>query len=439
MSIKYFLSRLSSAGSEWLRFSDLAWWALLLCLLVGVFGVGFSAVESIELWRVSALRLGLLLLYLAGAVAVVKPVLTRKLRLNISGNVAIWLVVLILLLLISAISSADPARAIWGNPYRADGLVTLLILIGGSLSFALVFSSSWRSKLVNLGAFMHGLFVLPVLALLLIQQVRFVGDGVLWSEFSLHELVFGYLGNTNLAAGVMVVTLPLAMYWMQQRVRGLWWLVGLVASSSAILYTTSVGAILSLGVYGLFMLGGVLPRKIWIGVLVASCMFGVLVVAESMREQSISVEGRPRLFRTLGQAVLEKPLLGWGWAQVDQAFETIAAHENRTSDVYFDKAHSKLLEYLVVGGVMAGVLLVVLQLSVVREFWRSFVSQETANPFWRAALLTLGIYIVHSQTNVISIYEELFFWLLVGGALIRPLDSTLEKEGRRQVCKDRIQ
>ena len=94
-------------------------------------------------------------------------------------------------------------------------------------------------------------------------------------------------------------------------------------------------------------------------------------------------------------------MFGWGWSNFAAAFAAVDWPVPVQNDVYVDKAHSSLLEVLVSTGIVGfSFYLLILGLMTKR------LSGEY--------LLMFILWLVHSQTNIISISEELVFWILVG-------------------------
>ena len=52
-------------------------------------------------------------------------------------------------------------------------------------------------------------------------------------------------------------------------------------------------------------------------------------------------------------AVQQKPVLGWGMANVDYALEGVHWDYTPEIEAYFDQAHSTVAENLVAGGILA--------------------------------------------------------------------------------------
>ena len=124
-----------------------------------------------------------------------------------------------------------------------------------------------------------------------------------------------------------------------------------------------------------------------------------------------SKSSRTRIFHKLGRAIWQRPVLGWGWANVDTAFESIDWPIAVDDEIYIDKAHSELLELAVVSGLF-GLGIYLLFLSGV---YKEVVSSSKINDEWgQTLLLVCLVYFFHSQTNVVSVSESTVFWISMG-------------------------
>ena len=98
--------------------------------------------------------------------------------------------------------------------------------------------------------------------------------------------------------------------------------------------------------------------------------------------------------------------MGYGVANVDYAFNDGTWPIAVNSDVYLDKAHSTLLETFLTGGFTG----LIAYLGVI--VWLLDTLKTTRRSVRRIMLLLLALYLFHAQTNVISISQELLFWLV---------------------------
>lgn len=105
--------------------------------------------------------------------------------------------------------------------------------------------------------------------------------------------------------------------------------------------------------------------------------------------------------------------MGYGWANVDYAFEEIEWPLSTTDDIYLDKAHSEILETLVTTGVVGLVIYLVIVVFLLKKSIKNMI--QSKNGVWEFTILSvLILYLFHSQTNIISIAEQMFFWFVVG-------------------------
>ena len=112
-------------------------------------------------------------------------------------------------------------------------------------------------------------------------------------------------------------------------------------------------------------------------------------------------------------ASTQRPVLGWGWTNFDYAFRAVDWPYRFEIDAYVDKAHGHYLEHLVTTGIVGLTAYFMLQWAIIRALWskRSNVS--------RYFLLSFLLFIFHSQTNVISISQELIFWFIAGVSMVK--------------------
>ncbi len=120
-----------------------------------------------------------------------------------------------------------------------------------------------------------------------------------------------------------------------------------------------------------------------------------------------SAESRTRIYTKGILASTERPLLGYGWSNFDYAFSSVDWPVRYQDDVYVDKAHSSLVEVLVTTGIFGVCVYLLIILKVAKNL---FKSKNFPNKTLFVGFLLL---ILHMQTNIISISEELIFWLYV--------------------------
>lgn len=337
----------------------------------------------------------------------------------------------VLVAVISSLLGVDLRKSLVGNYYRQDGLLTLFHLAGLFFFLNLFWEKSWQEPLVKTLAISS--MILSFWTIFL--GVRYWGNWGNWGDWGKWGgMVFGKgigatFGNPNFLAGYLLVTLPFTIWGMRDlrpasprfasRSRGgVLRVLGVIGQIGAVFLTGSRAGIL--GVLGLGVFWGwgkVRPTSLGIkrlGILVLLGLLGMLGVLGEMRgmkEKGFVAESRGRIWQKGISAFLKRPILGWGWANFDYAFESSDWPMKFNQDVYVDKAHSSLLEVLVCGGiegvgVYGGMILLRL---------RGLLKDFKGDLNWRKVLLfAFLLFLFHSQTNVISVSEEVIFWLILG-------------------------
>lgn len=364
---------------------------------------GNSYIEQVRVlvfWRCTEL--------LFAAVCMKAVLSTEKLRFN--QNLFLLLMALISVACVSVLVSGNTNQSIWGNFYRRDGIITLLHGFLLSVSVAMLWKEQLATLLVNSIAWLNVLVSSYTLGWFSLYYLSLWH----WPEWQLWLQGAFQIPNENMIAGWIVVTLPLAMLaWHKKKIP---WLTAL--SFVAIILSQSWGAIMTLLlVVAAFWL--LAAKKTWLR---RATTIGIVILAATaagvgwLLTASNSVEGRALLFRSLFVSILQRPVLGWGWARVDAAFESgYRELFGIFPDIYIDKAHSLWLEYMVVAGIAGLVAYIALQIFLLQQLWRLWQAAKTAaKPLYLALFLSVIAFIVHSQTNVISVTEELFFWLIIG-------------------------
>ena len=319
------------------------------------------------------------------------------------------IIILLIYLAVSVTTSltgSDPGRSFWGNYYRIDGLFTLLHLT----IFFVMFSLFYRKNLYRQLNMAIGLsvFILSIWVSL---------EGFLYWVIKLKNIIpwegafGGPFGNPNFLGGYLLITVPL-VYSLYKKSISKWkmfWSVTLLLTIPAIILTQSRAAILIITLTIIYL--AVRNKKISIkkSLILLSIMMlfvlSLLTIRNNRSQDKFIAEGRVRIFTKGFLAFLEKPFLGWGWSNFDHAFESVDWPIKIEKDVYVDKGHSSILENLVTTGIF-GLSLYILLIS--KTALNLYKNKSLRDPYF----YTFIILIVHSQTNIISISEELLFWLL---------------------------
>ncbi|KKQ53109.1 hypothetical protein A2865_01565 [Candidatus Woesebacteria bacterium RIFCSPHIGHO2_01_FULL_39_17] len=314
--------------------------------------------------------------------------------------------------IIASVLGPDVLKSVGGNLYRGDGLVTLAHLVALSFVVALFIRKTWFVSVVYsislAAAGISAWAVYDSLSLYFLKnQSVYNWDGAIATSF----------GNPNFLAGYLLVTLPLLYFlWKTTSKQSTkkFWLIVIGMQMIAILLTFAWAG--AFGILTFFLISFVLnktKRKIlFISLIILALLsLGLFFKAQKQKEavpDRLIAEGRQRIFTKGILAFRERPFLGWGWANFDYAFESVDWPIAIKDDVYVDKAHSTFLEVLVTSGIVGFTLYLALIVRILMNLWTN------NTPISRAFLVSFLLYVIHSQTNVISIAEEVVFWIILG-------------------------
>ena len=320
-----------------------------------------------------------------------------------------FLLVFVVASLFSSILGADFIKSLIGNYYRWDGLVTLWSFV---IFYLILTQFFFKEELI--------------------ASMKFISIGsILTSTFFLISVIRMSLGNTDIAnfqgipgvtfgnpvflTGYLLVTLPVILYVYKANSDGrtkILWLVGFLLQIAAITLTHTWGGVLGLIIFGFLLLVTFNPKYKIIFISVGIITAG-LVMLMYFRTQRILVENtQGRFVAELRQRILikgflgflKKPLYGYGWANFNYAFTSSDWPIQIENDAYVDKAHSSILELLVATGLIGFIIYIFFVAGSVKNFIykRDYIS--------KIFLIIVILYIYHSQTNVISVAEEVIFW-----------------------------
>lgn len=338
---------------------------------------------------------------------------------SIDGTLLKLLLLFVCTAVLSSIVGVDMKKSIAGNFWRADGLAT----VAHEILLAVFLLLWWKRSLWRGTAWSIALGALVTSAWAVVEGVRWniFKDPNAWQWNGAIGVSFG---NPVFLAGYLVVTLPVWAY-LFHSVKKIFSRVAvllfLLVQLSAIMLTKSFGGIAGIGLFILcwiwFFAKGK-RRMAWIaiaGVIVFPGILGIVQVKLSQRQPIfIMAEGRNRIFAKAILAWTKRPILGWGWANFDYAFTATDWPYHFLDDAYVDNAHSSLLEMLTTTGIMGLAAYVALVGYAASALWRRRDGQSIY------ILWMLFLYLVHSQTNIVSINEEMVFWLIVGVSAANP-------------------
>lgn len=324
--------------------------------------------------------------------------------------------------LLASVFGIDPMHSVFGNYWRRDGLVTLFHLF--ALSY--IVNGVWRR-------YRHALIMSISLGSLAVSAWA-VTDGYrffLLGDRSVRDFqgaIGASFGQPQFLAGFLVVTLPFVWYLLtatrSTAVRSIILVSGFV-QIVAILLTKSSGGMIGIVV---FFIGILIPKfskvKILAPLFTILGILGITVLIATYIQFVRSIppqllaESRPRIFMKGFLGWAERPVLGWGWANFNNAFSAADWPYHFEYDAYVDKAHAHILEVLATTGAIGLASYTIMLYLIGRQLWRnSRQGSHSQRLVYQSLFLSFILYVMHSQTNVTSIAEELIFWFIVGASI----------------------
>jgi O-antigen ligase len=301
--------------------------------------------------------------------------------------------------LVASLFGANVFKSVFGNYYRIDGLITLLHLAGLFFFLNLFWEKSWEKLVIRTIAL--GSIVVSF-----------------WRLFyGLADGFFPPFGQPNFLAGYLLITLPFTALLLQEkgRLRKLGF-IGLAGQVGAILLTGSRAGALGILVLGGWSLWGrvkTIGKIAILGVLGTGLFLaGLFWFPEKkvINNNTFFPESRTRIIVKGLLAFSQRPIFGWGWANFDAAFATFDWPIKLNNDIYVDKAHGNFLEVLVATGIVG----FLVYLFLIYQLFRTLLTKRDQSSWAKVILTSFLLYLFHSQTNIISINEELIFWLILG-------------------------
>lgn len=343
-------------------------------------------------------------------------VLVKKRALKYNKTMVSLQLMFVVVAVVSSVAGESFSHSFFGNFFRLDGLLTLFHLLlfsvlvqeYGAQSFLRIIVTPIALGALALSSVATGLAVLKLFGLI---------PSIFWNN----AVGVGF-GNPVLLAGYIVTALPWLWFLLQQRhASATQKTIALVLMTGGLLATQSYIALAGLFVWVAII---VVQKKWWgknqltwvaLCALCGALSIGIIWSWDAQKTIFIG-ESRWRIANKLIRASLEKPLLGYGVAHVGTAFETInwPWSFELEFDIYLDKAHSTLLEvYITMGliGLFSYLYLLKYAFDRLKIKERESSYSKEKKLFFISFLL---IYLWHSQTNVVSIAEDILFWTALG-------------------------
>lgn len=406
----------------------------------------YGSVNAKVFWvnGVSALLLGALGLYL---------ITSKEERAMPFSLMAIAITVVFLIHVLAAQLGIFPERSWWSDILRSTGLIFLAHVLALGLTLGLVaVKEDWslirRTVLIGAGLFSLG-------TILGVGGLGYTGT---WLGLPFFHEGFTF-GNSTFAGTYLVLAAVLGLIelfysWNNRKVRvvllcalfavllspillGLRSFIASGGELSALMgaaRTSSVALYAFLGVFGVWLLLGrfltgkaaLMLRSGWILITLGGVVIGLallFVPGSVVQEQYIEYSSAARLivWESGMEAVADRPSLGWGPENFNQAFEM--HHDSRLylkeniGEIWFDRAHNVFVDTLVTIGVLGMISII----SAVGVFsWVVYRAYRRGSIGSIEAFLLLGVVIVHIvqlQTSFDTVGSYVLVALLGGYAV----------------------
>jgi len=344
-------------------------------------------------WMVRLLVIGMLI-----------SMVFKKHNWNPDNKISRVVVIFSIWLIFSALTGLDPLKSFAGNYYRSDGLITFFSLFG--LAFGI--SYFWKPNyIIHLAETLY----LTAIVLSAITLYKITSSG-----FGLGNAAT--FGNPVFLAGYLSVSLPFSLYLAKVKVSKIYYL-GIFIQILAVLLIGAISSILTILLFAILIVIFMIKKRnikylaVFLLFLTALLITGFwLKDYYKTNSQSLIAEGRARIFINGWEGFRQRPLTGYGFANFDYVFEKGSWPLKLNDDVYVDKAHSGMFEMLVTTGIPGFILYLSLLYLIFKKLY------IIKGDLWKFTLFSVALlYLFHSQTNVISITEEMLFWIVVGISL----------------------
>jgi O-antigen ligase len=372
-----------------------------LFLLPFIYGIGLRPYEIPRVWFFDRWVELLIVLLIVTKVSINK---------KISSSVLLSALIFLVVCVISSFFGVDFPKSFWGNYWRADGLFTLFHLYGLLVLTAFSWQKDWKDSFIK--AITYSALLLAILQIISMVLLHFVRIPI----YSINGVTGISFGQPNFLAGYLLLSLPFLLHF--KFLKSKFNVLTIFLVIVAVCTTLSWAAILGVGIVAL--LYAVQHRK-WQEVaiiILAALLIGYLFLFKTLSQTHYIYEGRTRIAVKAIKAFEARPWLGWGFANFDYAFESVDWPIHINQDVYVDRAHSNLLDILTTTGIFG----ILSYLGMIIAIFSIFINRVRKNNSikdvrWTSAIFTIFIlYLFHSQTNIISLNEEIYLWL-IGGIL----------------------
>lgn len=345
-----------------------------------------------------------------------------------------WLAPLIFIvgLSLTLFGALNPVVSFYGTPQRQAGLLSYLlyfwwfILLSFNLGLAAPAAAGPKVRRIIITAGLSGTLV----ALYGVLQFLNI-DFLTWPEPAfLTQRTFSSLGQPNFLASWLLLIIPLAVYLIYISRHSWWrwaWGLALVIQFLALIMTGSRGGLLALGgagfllfVYWLFRSSRTRRQKSSVAVIfVAALLLAALGLnyfspgrLAALTQDTGSLAVRVQLYEAAGNAILERPFLGYGLENGDQVFIRYYRPDwGIYGDVAqsADRAHDLFLDILLAAG-LAGLLLYSLLYYFTFDLIRNNLRTPATRPLTLALAAGLAGYLISLLVSFSFVSGEVYFW-----------------------------
>ncbi len=296
--------------------------------------------------------------------------------------VSIWLLSALSLVLFPS------ATAFFGNPFRLQGVLTFWALLGVTLL---------DSKVPR--RFLNRLSILALVGTLIMA---------IFGQTDLSGRAVGTVGEPNSLGGYALFLWPLSLTgWVPTARKKIWSFFLLVVTVLIVFLSGSRSALIGGLVQGIIF--GLEPK---LGLRRAT-LFGLLFLLLSLTlpffQLPQAFDFRPAVWRTAWQAGLERPILGWGFGNVEIGLRSAARNIGTSLRYqYVDSSHNLFLDWWVQGGLVGLTFFSSILFLAIRGLIRH---KEKIFLLSLLGILTVGLF------NPLSISLLLPLWWLIGRGL----------------------
>jgi len=335
----------------------------------------------------------------------------------------IAIILFIVIYSITAVTGIDPHTTFWSKATRYTGLFFFLhVTLFSWVISLLAESKEWFSKIIT-AIFFSGL-VFSILS-----NLGTDGLDILW--FNKTNQADGFMiGNSTFAGTFLLMSFFIGLWWAWgiDGVKRTWWQKVLpfivllnpmflnihsgIGEARAASVSVFLGALIWIGYlfYDRIKNGQVRRYIKWgsfalAGLILVGATISFIQPQGFVRQkyESLSGAARPLVWEIAGNAIAERPWLGWGADNFDTAFikhfDTRLFHPEFGGEVWFDRAHNIFIDTLVDMGIIGLVAYLAVYGAAFFMLWKlAHVDDRQKQHFAVAGFLLLGLHLLEIQT-----------------------------------------